>query len=621
MRPSYRYLAKPIEHPDNISVLMPTRARPGGLECVFENFNETIEYRNLVDIWLFVDDDDVLTLDYIKSGAWNKYKLNINWVIGRSTGSMGEMLNILWQKSTTNSGIFFPFVDDYQIETKNWDTILRDSFSNHEDGIQLGFLPDPNVEPHQVTLPIPSAQWLNILGYFITNRFYYWFDDNWMDEVSQMANRKMLIPVWLKVPEGKGKTPRMRNLPFWENYYHQTRVDRFNDALMLLGAIHGSDAAELEASIVSAQKVAATLVHKSNFVDLPRLQQIEANLSDPHRLLNAQQVVNYQKAELSAVEDLLDRISANSGTHYNDILTALDVLSLSTFKIPDIPYLKACTLNKLGYPFDAKNIILEELAQENPDPKMCSLEAILPDNIQQNSHADKFSSIRMPDWLGIKETDFILFPEEIDQELYFTIQRIIYDDHGITTILDIGAASGSGSTHAILSAITRKPEVLVYCIEPDKDKFKALCRPNNNARYFLGSSVSIDSYILEEELESFYTSVKTNLNHINLCDLVKTYRDEKNYLNNNNLTPCSIDYIRTANGISNFDLVVIDGSQFTGEADLNKVYGAKYIVLNYVLSIKNYTNFMKLRSDSSYKLVYGNLTLRCGYCVFKRILF
>ncbi len=80
-----------------------------------------------------------------------------------------------------------------------------------------------------------------------------------------------------------------------------------------------------------------------------------------------------------------------------------------------------------------------------------------------------------------------------------------------------------------------------------------------------------------------------------------------------------IEWIREENGIEDFDMVLIDGSEFTGKAELDLVFGAKYILLDDICTYKNWNNYKELVLDSNYKLLMEDHYLRNGYAVFVRI--
>ena len=80
-----------------------------------------------------------------------------------------------------------------------------------------------------------------------------------------------------------------------------------------------------------------------------------------------------------------------------------------------------------------------------------------------------------------------------------------------------------------------------------------------------------------------------------------------------------IERIRRENGIDCFDMVLIDGSEFTGKSELDKVYGARIILLDDINGFKNYDNYQRLVADKTYERIAENWRVRNGYAVFRRI--
>jgi|688.fasta_scaffold2568852_1 hypothetical protein len=58
---------------------------------------------------------------------------------------------------------------------------------------------------------------------------------------------------------------------------------------------------------------------------------------------------------------------------------------------------------------------------------------------------------------------------------------------------------------------------------------------------------------------------------------------------------------------------------FQGEAELIRVYGAKYILLDDIMTFKNFKNFRKLLKDTNYKLINLDRNLRNGWVTFEKI--
>ena len=65
--------------------------------------------------------------------------------------------------------------------------------------------------------------------------------------------------------------------------------------------------------------------------------------------------------------------------------------------------------------------------------------------------------------------------------------------------------------------------------------------------------------------------------------------------------------------------MLIDGSEFTGRAELDEVYGARYVVLDDTQTFKNLDNYERLRADPAYRLIDEAPALRNGFAAFERV--
>ena len=121
----------------------------------------------------------------------------------------------------------------------------------------------------------------------------------------------------------------------------------------------------------------------------------------------------------------------------------------------------------------------------------------------------------------------------------------------------------------------------------------------------------------DSAVSRFYHSTPSNLNSHPHDRVLGWLRQDLEYISTANVPEDGIERIRRENGIEQFDMVLIDGSEFTGSAEFGKIYGAKYILLDDIQVFKNYWNHRRLISDPNYQLVKENLTLRHGYSIFR----
>jgi FkbM family methyltransferase len=284
---------------------MPTRNRTLSLGDMLDSIQETCHQKKWVDIWLYIDADDHNTQKWISDIPSTKYDFPIHYLIGTKPSSMGMMLNHLCDKCTTNPGTYIPCADDYIFITKYWDDIIRQGIESYPDRLALWYLEDSTAVPGQVIWIFLTAQWVNVTGRIITEFFPYWFDDNWLDQVSQLIQRKIKLDFKLQPQGGKGKTTRMRNLPFWQYFFCNTIEERIEDADRLRKAIYASDKEgylrSYQASLPLVEKFKSE-INRFNVNDLRRMEAVYSAES-PDSAPSA----NYLQKELEAVELLYSK--------------------------------------------------------------------------------------------------------------------------------------------------------------------------------------------------------------------------------------------------------------------------------------------------------------------------
>lgn len=226
----------------------------------------------------------------------------------------------------------------------------------------------------------------------------------------------------------------------------------------------------------------------------------------------------------------------------------------------------------------------------------------------------------MPEFASTLER---LIPPEIkDDELYQAIQALSRGPD-IKTILEIGSSSGSGSTEAFVTGLIDHPQIPdLYCMEISQSRFNALQKRYENYPFvhcYHVSSVALENFPTKQEIRDFYQTQQTHLNLYPLEQVLEWWQADTEYLKTSGVETDGIRKIKTENNIDVFDFVLIDGSEFTGTAELEEVYGAKLIILDDINTFKNYQNYTRLLNDSTYALLQENKKLRNGYAIFRSV--
>jgi hypothetical protein len=120
-------------------------------------------------------------------------------------------------------------------------------------------------------------------------------------------------------------------------------------------------------------------------------------------------------------------------------------------------------------------------------------------------------------------------------------------------------------------------------------------------------------------VEIFHGTTRTPLRHTPLEKVLGWLQQDMDYVRSSAVPQDGIGIIKAENNIDVFDMALIDGSAFTGRAELQQVYGSHLIILDDINDIKNYENFQRLKGDSRYKLIVANRILRNGYALFHRV--
>ncbi|MEG4278967.1 FkbM family methyltransferase [Microcoleus sp. MON1_C1] len=215
-----------------------------------------------------------------------------------------------------------------------------------------------------------------------------------------------------------------------------------------------------------------------------------------------------------------------------------------------------------------------------------------------------------------------IIPAEIKYDQFYQAIKQIAKEEDIKTILEIGSSSGEGSTEAFVTGIRENPHhPQLFCMEISQARFTALQNryaKDGFVKCYNVSSVGMNKFAQEKEVIDFYNSYQTALNQYPRERVLDWLKQDLKYLQDSGGSQAGIKQIKSENKIIFFDVVLIDGSEFTGEAELDEVYGAKFILLDDINTFKNHKNYHKLLKDPNYQLLLQNVHLRNGYAIFQK---
>jgi len=218
--------------------------------------------------------------------------------------------------------------------------------------------------------------------------------------------------------------------------------------------------------------------------------------------------------------------------------------------------------------------------------------------------------------------DRLIPPEIADDPFARTIEEIAATP-GVREILEIGSSAGEGSTAAWVRGALRNPRrPRLHCIEVSTERYSELARRWGDQDFVLChhlSSIPLERLASATEVERFYRDVPSRLREFDLTTVLGWLEQDVGYLRDNGLSSPGIAQIKEQYGIELFDAVLIDGSEFAGRAELEEVYGARFLLLDDTETFKNWHASRSLEADPNYAVVRADRDVRNGFAIFERI--
>jgi predicted O-methyltransferase YrrM len=183
---------------------------------------------------------------------------------------------------------------------------------------------------------------------------------------------------------------------------------------------------------------------------------------------------------------------------------------------------------------------------------------------------------------------------------------------GLELGLEIGGGTGDGSTQCIFTKT-------LYSIENDPSKIPQH-QKNMDSRQggfaVHGNSTEPERWMSEQEIVVFYKTIPTNLNKYSLDEIFGWVKQSIPYIGK--YSGSAIRKIGEELG-ARFDFVLVDGHEFSGEADLKESirFANKdcIVALDDVNAAKNHTNYQNLKKNS--EILAEDFSCRNGWAIFK----
>lgn len=351
-------------HSGEIAILMATRGRPEMLSEEIMTLKENTARKDKTALWIYVDDDDQITRQAIDGKKIPDPGFPVHWHIGPRPPALGQAHQALWNDSGRVSEIYMITCDDARFDTPGWDEVVRKRFAEFPDGVLLAFADDPNCSD-QATYPFIGWGFLKTLGYekVFPGIFPFWWDDRWIEHIGIMAGRSAKIRIVINPIGGdKGKTQRMRCVPFWTRFFQLLLVERKACAEQLIAAMFPKDDAARKNALAELEKAHAQIKKDENnaFSDVYATFQEER-----HTALTPEKrdVFNplYVRQEVAAVARLLSHAQkCIAEKDYVGALPFIEATQMADLRLRQAQEMKIQCLRALGRDAEADQLAREK---------------------------------------------------------------------------------------------------------------------------------------------------------------------------------------------------------------------------------------------------------------------
>tara|TARA_B110000908_G_C10124421_1_gene389169 strand:+ start:59 stop:883 length:825 start_codon:yes stop_codon:yes gene_type:complete len=217
-----------------------------------------------------------------------------------------------------------------------------------------------------------------------------------------------------------------------------------------------------------------------------------------------------------------------------------------------------------------------------------------------------------------------IIPAEINNDPFSEWIEKIALQEDVKTVIEIGSSSGDGSTKHFLETMAKRKDVSELkfaCLELSKERYSKLKGFIDHypfAYSFNLSSVSSKLFPTKDTVKKFYKDRSTKLNNFPLKTVLEWLEQDIKYIKDSGKDYDGITEIRNSLQIEEFDACLIDGSEFTGLAELHLLNGSKYILLDDTETYKCREAFEFLERSDIYIKLEHNPNVRNGFAIFKK---
>lgn len=248
-----------------LSVVICSRKRVRGLSAALTSLSRLESGKHEVTYGVCCDNDDPETAALCKD---LRAEIPLAYRVGPRPETLGGLVNDMALRMPAD--VYVLLADDVLCLTYAWDDVIARAVGETPHGVFFW----TSALPMDVTYPVITERWRAAAGCLYTSNHPFWYDDLALVEQYVMATDSAPRPLGILIADTPGKTHRMRDLKFWQDFFLFTRAWRVQ---------HGREIARNlgfpEPRL--GERFAADLAEKFYRVGDDVLAAIERNQGDP----------------------------------------------------------------------------------------------------------------------------------------------------------------------------------------------------------------------------------------------------------------------------------------------------------------------------------------------------
>lgn len=170
---------------DIISVLIPTRGRPGRLRDAVQSALDTAARPQSVEVLARVDSQDPALAEYFAGSD-----ASCRTFIVADCPTYGQGIEFLREHAAGD--ILLAGGDDVLFRTDGWDEKVRHAFASCPDGLMVAYANNGR-DREKCEHFFTTSRWISLLGYMVRTEFRHFCVDQWVEEMAKDVHRLVFL--------------------------------------------------------------------------------------------------------------------------------------------------------------------------------------------------------------------------------------------------------------------------------------------------------------------------------------------------------------------------------------------------------------------------------------------